>query len=78
MMEITFRHTEKSVQLIETAISKNKSSRQWVSKMPHTLARGDRKSRQHDWSGIPWGGSAAVPVTAETEGRGGPTHTCGL
>lgn len=42
---ITFKHTEKSVQLIETAISKNKSSRQWVSKMPHTLARGDQKSK---------------------------------
>ena len=45
MMQITFRHTEKSVQLIETEISKNKSSRQWVSKMPHTLARGDWKSK---------------------------------
>lgn len=43
---ITFKHTEKSVQLIETAVSKNKSSRHaGVSKMPHTLARGDQKSK---------------------------------
>lgn len=50
---MTFRHCGKCVQIIETTMGNNRSSRQWVNKTDYTLACGDQGSKTVRWMGTP-------------------------